>query len=82
MKKQPIMLTKKISSNCHLNKAPLAAPIETKKNLFFPIELLIIYQSLSKKDPKAKAEIPKEKEKKNSLNALKKFNLIAKSNIS
>ena len=66
----------KISSICHRKIAPGTAPIEIRTKLFF-FKKLLIYQ-LPNKEPKAKAMIPREKEKVKSFNALKMLNFNAK----
>ena len=78
-KKQPTILTIKILSICHLNKAPGTAPNEIRKNLFRFKKKYLIYQ-LATKNPSAMAIIPKENDKANNLNALKNLNLLNKSN--
>ena len=76
-KKQPMILTIKISSICQRNIAPGIAPIEIRKNLFFSRKLRTY--ELPNKAPKAKEIMPKETEKVKSFNALKYLNFRSKS---
>ena len=67
-KKQPIILTIKIRSICHLNIEAGIAPNEIKTKLLF-LRKLFIYL-IPKKKPNAKDAMPKVREITNNLNAL------------